>query len=640
MEGKNNSHTVVHDCTLQGGGDTYQQRPKVFTRVFYNSKIDKKDCEGLFARGNKQKVMNHLAMTKMDLGSGNQKHRGRVFKHSHTSKKVILSEVKRETQDQSTVKTKSADSDCKNVKVMEQTCNDRYNTPVVVQNGQGIINSVAPRASMSDDASFHTSDGGVINKGDNGLEALEKVKPQDNRVLPNDSTDCKLLFDINNTWDGDKFLNTVVPKHLDKYLNGKQQPNTKLFYEWRHQSAFDFGFVPLSDFIMPNNSEFDVSGLQCPFQMHEKIKASGSLNYLGCRIPLKSQLNISEWAEVLKGYWDTQLIELLTFGFPLDFNRSCPLQCEKKNHASAIEFPDDIRAYLEEEVKFGAIVGPFEREPIVNCHTSPFMTREKPNVKHRRVIIDLSWPKGTSVNAGVDKNSYLGTDFALTFPTIDHITSEIKKVGAGAHLYKIDISRAFRHIKVDPRDYDLLGLIWDDVTYVDTCVAFGTCHGTQIFQRVSDALRHVMRRRGFTVVNYVDDFVGIATPSVAQASYQFLTDLLSKLGLDISVKKLVPPSHRAICLGVEIDTHERTVSIPAEKLEHICELVQQWSTKKIYTKRQLQSLLGSLLYVHKCVRPARIFLNRMLDLLRQNYDSKNITITEEFKRDLRWFKIS
>ena len=170
------------------------------------------------------------------------------------------------------------------------------------------------------------------------------------------------------------------------------------------------------------------------------------------------------------------------------------------------------------------------------------------------------------------------------------------------------------------------------------CVAFGMRHRTQIFQHVSDAMRHIMLQCGFNVVNYVDDFIGNATPSIAQASYQFLVELLSKLGLEISVKKLVPPSHRAICLGVEIDTHERTVSIPAEKLERICELVEQWSTKKICTKRQLQSLLGNLLYMHKCVHPARIFLIHMLDLLRQNYDSKNITITVKFKRDLRWLK--
>ena len=43
---------------------------------------------------------------------------------------------------------------------MEESCNDRHNTPVVVQNDQGFINSVAPPASMSNDASFHTSDRG------------------------------------------------------------------------------------------------------------------------------------------------------------------------------------------------------------------------------------------------------------------------------------------------------------------------------------------------------------------------------------------------------------------------------------------------------------------------------------------------
>ena len=53
------------------------------------------------------------------------------------------------------------------------------------------------------------------------------------------------------------------------------------------------------------------------------------------------------------------------------------------------------------------------------------MTREKPNVSNCRVIIDLSWPNSSSVNSGMDKNSYIGTEFALTFPTIDDITREL-----------------------------------------------------------------------------------------------------------------------------------------------------------------------------------------------------------------------
>ena len=56
------------------------------------------------------------------------------------------------------------------------------------------------------------------------------------------------------------------------------------------------------------------------------------------------------------------------------------------------------------------------------------------------------------------------------------------------------------------------------------------------------------------------------------------------------------------------------------------------------SKCQLQSLLGYLLYIHKCVRPARYFLNRMLQTLRSNYGQASIKLDAEFHRDLRWFE--
>ena len=123
---------------------------------------------------------------------------------------------------------------------------------------------------------------------------------------------------------------------------------------------------------------------------------------------------------------------------------------DNKNHSSAIEYPDDIQAYLDEEKQYGAILGPFDSSPIPNMYFSPFMTREKPNAPNRRVIIDLSWPKNMSVNAGVDKNSYLGAEFSLTFPTVDDITHQLTRLGPGAHICKVDISCAFRHLTVDP----------------------------------------------------------------------------------------------------------------------------------------------------------------------------------------------
>ena len=49
---------------------------------------------------------------------------------------------------------------------------------------------------------------------------------------------------------------------------------------------------------------------------------------------------------------------------------------QQTNHASAIEFPDDIQAYLDEEGHYKAILGPFKDLPIENMHISPMMTRK------------------------------------------------------------------------------------------------------------------------------------------------------------------------------------------------------------------------------------------------------------------------
>ena len=134
-------------------------------------------------------------------------------------------------------------------------------------------------------------------------------------------------------------------------------------------------------------------------------------------------------------------------------------------------------------------------------------------------------------------------------------------------------------------------------------------------QRTSDAVRYVMRQRDANVINYIDDFLGYGTPDVARRSYDALLDVMTQLGITVSKKKLVAPTTQAVCLGILIDTVEGTVAIPPEKLKDITIMVKEWKGKNFCTKRQLQSLLGTLLYVHKCVKPARCFLNRMLETL-------------------------
>ena len=203
-------------------------------------------------------------------------------------------------------------------------------------------------------------------------------------------------------------------------------------------------------------------------------------------------------------------------------------------------------------------------------------------------------------------------------------------------LYKVDVSHAFCHVKVDPGDYDLLRLERGG-HYVDTCMPFGMHHGSQIFQCLSNGIRFAMHQKGYVIIDYIDDYLTVGIPSIANVSYVALIDLMNDLGLTISQKKLVSPSTKFTCLGVLIDTVNGTISIPPEKLCDVTDTVRQWLSCDVATKRELQSILGLLLYVHKCVKPAHIFLNRMLDLLRFAHGRQKVTLTPDFKRDLRWF---
>ena len=186
-------------------------------------------------------------------------------------------------------------------------------------------------------------------------------------------------------------------------------------------------------------------------EAHKIIRTSALPNFMGVRISVSSQLNINAFKSYLSKYWDKQIVDLLQYGFPLDFARSRILEGTHVNNSSALKFPEHVNSYIETEMKYGAILGPFEDHPF-HCHISSFLTREKPNSSNIRVILDLSFPVCKSANDRVAKDKYLTTYFELNYLSVDTVINSLKTLGAEALLYKIDISHAFRHIRMDPGD--------------------------------------------------------------------------------------------------------------------------------------------------------------------------------------------
>ena len=81
-----------------------------------------------------------------------------------------------------------------------------------------------------------------------------------------------------------------------------------------------------------------------------------------------------------------------------------------------------------------------------------------------------------------------------------------------------------------------------------------------------------------------------------------------------------------------------SISIPQSKLDEIRNLIQKVLPRKTITRRKLESVIGKLSYIADCIRSARLFIARLLELLRSvKRKNHHINLNAEAKKDLRWF---
>ena len=156
--------------------------------------------------------------------------------------------------------------------------------------------------------------------------------------------------------------------------------------------------------------------------------------------------------------------------------------------------------------------------------------------------------------------------YQLQYPTVDNITETLLRLGSEVVIYKIDLSRAFRQLRIDPYDYNLLALKWGSDYFADTFCPFGHRSGSMMCSRLSDFFRYIMFKQSYIVYTYVDDILGLDIEPQAHEAFRYLLGILKDLGFQISQSKLVAPTTRCNCLGIIVDTKEHTLSIPHQKL--------------------------------------------------------------------------
>ena len=169
--------------------------------------------------------------------------------------------------------------------------------------------------------------------------------------------------------------------------------------------------------IWPTPTSSAVRTLPVHMDLYQKVKLTNLPNYLEARRPIPSDLNCDAWDYLLEGYPDSQITQFLRFGWPGNFTAEKHPTSSNKNHPSATAYMADIDRFIKKELEKGALLGPFRHPPFQPWfQVSPLMTAEKKDSVKRRVIIDLSFPVGQSVNDGVAPNFFQGHDTSKNSP--------------------------------------------------------------------------------------------------------------------------------------------------------------------------------------------------------------------------------
>jgi len=205
------------------------------------------------------------------------------------------------------------------------------------------------------------------------------------------------------------------------------------------------------------------------------------------------------------------ILSRLEDGFLIGFDTTSKLRPAKSNLISAREHPDVLLVYVQEELCCGHIghVGSLETASQLNIQLSPLRAIPKKGKPGKwRLVMDLSLPKAGSVNEEISKE-----DCCFHYTSVNRAVEQIRKLGVGMYMAKMDIQRAYRNIPIALNDRRLLGLKWHSQVYVDKVLPFGLCSTPLIFSAVADALLWIMECRGVSwAIHYVDDFSLLEAP--------------------------------------------------------------------------------------------------------------------------------
>ena len=323
-------------------------------------------------------------------------------------------------------------------------------------------------------------------------------------------------------------------------------------------------------------------------------------------------------------------------GFKIIDRPTDPVHINMDNYKSATapENCEKVELQIKDEILNNQYV--ILNEPSKINIVSALGAIPKKNSDKIRLIHDCSRPIGKALNDYAEHNPF----------KYQSLQNAIDLIGKDYYLGKIDLSNAYRVVKVHPSNWQATGLKWtfkgdSNPTYmVDTRLPFGARRSPEVFNELTQAVRRIIQKRGHKrIIVYLDDFLIIGENyDDCLTSMQDLMFVLRKLGFRLNYKKIEGPVKCLTFLGLALDTVKMTISLPTDKLVELQKSLRSIYQKSKITKQGLQSQAGKLNWATQCVYGGRFHLRRILDrIMSLEKPWYRTRVTLEMKKDIEWW---
>lgn len=329
--------------------------------------------------------------------------------------------------------------------------------------------------------------------------------------------------------------------------------------------------------------------------------------------------------------WDYVLRGVL-FGFKvMDASCQSEYKCANYEEATKGENYKLLTAKLRKELDKGCVTQ--VDSPMICTHAIGCV----PKGDGVRGIVDCSRPAGSAVN-----NYTEGVAEKFKYKSVHTVCDMLTD---GNWLCTVDISDAFRAVHTHPSSRLRQGLAWDfgegEVYLRDNRLSMGLSSAPYCFTMLSDFTVHVLANAGASrCVSYLDDYCLVSdSQEQGRADQRLLVRILRHLGFDISFKKLTDPNTTTRFLGIDIDTVDMCLRLPADKLARLESTVSTFIGKISATKQELDELAGLLAHCSTVINGGNTFTRRVYDLCAsETRPFVTIKLTEEFQDDMLWWE--